>query len=62
MNTETFERLIARRVRGGANEAESRARLAELVATAGRSFLNYALVYEGFATAAQSDRITGMEG
>lgn len=57
MNTETFEKLIARRVRGGANETESRARLNELLATAGQTFLAYALHYEGFATATQADRI-----
>ncbi len=56
MNTETItEKLITRRVKGGANEAESRARLAELIATSGKSFLAYALHYEGFATVRMAD-------
>lgn len=51
--------LIARRVRGGANEAQSRALLAQLrVAHAGDN-LAHALVHNGFATEAQARKYAG---
>lgn len=49
------ERLIARRVRGGANRADSAALLAELESTCGEGTLAHALHYQGFATIAGAD-------
>jgi hypothetical protein len=55
MATITIDQLIARRVKGGANEAESRALLAELTAALSGDNLAHALVYNGFATGTQAD-------
>lgn len=52
------EAMIRRRVAGGANEAESRTMLAELLATAGKGFLPTALHYNGFATAHAAETFT----
>lgn len=55
MTTKTTEALIARRVRQGGNEDQSRELLAELVATCGAGTLACALHYNGFATERGAD-------
>lgn len=51
------EKMIARRVKGGANEAEARELLAELVKAHSGDNLVYALVYNGFATEAYAAKV-----
>lgn len=53
-----FEEMIGRRVSGGANEADSRAMLAEFLSTASRGFLPTALHYNDFATGRSAERFT----
>lgn len=51
---EMTDQMIARRVRGGYNEAESRAQLVELLSNYTGDNLAFALCYEGFATEAKA--------
>lgn len=56
MDKTEIEKMIRRRVAGGWNEAESRARLSDLL-TDSPNVIAYGLVYEGFATEKQALRI-----
>lgn len=49
--------MIARRVRKGYNEADSRKLLTELVCTVSSQNLPHALHYQGFITAAQAENM-----
>ena len=51
------EQMIARRVRKGYNEADSRKLLTELVCTVSSQNLPHALHYQGFITAAQAENM-----
>lgn len=57
MTNQQLTGLIARRVRKGANAAQSAALLAALIASHTGDNLAHALVYNDFATAAQAAKI-----
>lgn len=54
------EQLLARRVNGGANRADSEALLDELLHTCGEGTLAHALHYQGFATDRRADHAAAL--
>ena len=57
---EATAKMIARRVNGGANAAESIALLAELVKSHSGDNLAFALAYNNFATARAAERFAAI--
>jgi len=59
MNTETFNKLVAYRVKKGYNESESIALLEELISKYKDCYLASSLFYLGFATELRALEVAG---